>query len=83
MKTNAKNLEARFDAGEDVLDYFDTAKVTRWGGARRRAGRKPSGRKQYVTRLSPALIAALKARARREKRPECEVVESLLAPALS
>ena len=23
-KTTAENLEARFDAGEDVLDYFDT-----------------------------------------------------------
>ena len=56
MKTNAKNLEARFDAGEEVLDYFDTAHVTRWGGARRGAGRKPSGRKQYITRLSPELI---------------------------
>jgi hypothetical protein len=25
-KTTAQNLESRFDAGEDVLDYFDTAK---------------------------------------------------------
>lgn len=24
-KTTAENLEQRFDAGEDVLDYFDTA----------------------------------------------------------
>ena len=23
-ETNAENLEKRFDAGEDVLDYFDT-----------------------------------------------------------
>jgi len=82
MKTNAKNLEARFDAGEEVLDYFDTAHVTRWGGARRGAGRKPSGRKQYITRLSPELIKAIKARARLEKRLECEVVESLLSPVL-
>jgi predicted DNA binding CopG/RHH family protein len=28
-KTTAKNLEARFDAGEDVSDYFDFSKATR------------------------------------------------------
>lgn len=28
-KTNAGNLEARFDAGEDVLDYFDLTKASR------------------------------------------------------
>ena len=27
--TTAKNLETRFDAGEDVLDYFDLAKASR------------------------------------------------------
>ena len=82
MKTTAKNLEARFDAGENILDYFDAGSAARWGGARRGAGRKPGERKQYVTRLTPELIKALKERARREKRPECEVLESLLAPAL-
>lgn len=28
-RTTATNLEARFDAGEDVLDYFDAAKAVR------------------------------------------------------
>lgn len=28
-KTTSENLEARFDAGEDVLDYFDTGKAFR------------------------------------------------------
>ena len=28
-KTNAKNLQTRFDAGEDVLDYFDLGKAAR------------------------------------------------------
>ena len=27
-KTNARNLEARFEAGEDVLDYFDLDNAT-------------------------------------------------------
>jgi hypothetical protein len=29
QKTNSKNLETRFDAGEDVLDFFDTSKAIR------------------------------------------------------
>jgi len=28
-RTTASNLEARFDAGEDVLDYFDVSKAVR------------------------------------------------------
>ncbi|MCX6903542.1 MAG: CopG family antitoxin [Verrucomicrobia bacterium] len=30
-KTTAANLEAKFDAGEDVSDYFDWSKATRPG----------------------------------------------------
>lgn len=29
QKTSSKNLETRFDAGENVLDYFDTSKAIR------------------------------------------------------
>jgi hypothetical protein len=29
LKTNAQNLEIRHDTGEDMLDYFDTAKASR------------------------------------------------------
>ena len=65
-----------------MLDYFQIGKASRWGGARKGAGRKASGRKQYVTRLSPALIRAIKARARKEKVAECEVVESVLSRAM-
>jgi hypothetical protein len=80
-KTTTQNLEAKFDQGADVLDFFEATKA-RWGGARAGAGRKSSGRIQYITRLSPSLIRAIKGRAKREHRKECEVVESLLAPAL-
>jgi len=66
-KTTTKNLEARFDQGEDVLDFFATKKV-RWGGVRAGAGRKASGRVQYITRLSPTLIRAIKVRAKKEHR---------------
>ena len=34
-KTTAKNLEAKFDAGEDVSDYFDWSKATRPGRMKR------------------------------------------------
>ena len=30
-KTTAKNLEEKFDAGENVLDYFATSRMTRPG----------------------------------------------------
>ena len=30
-KTTAENLEQKFDAGEDVSDYFDWSKATRPG----------------------------------------------------
>lgn len=29
QQTTAQNLESRFDAGEEVLDYFDAAKAVR------------------------------------------------------
>ena len=35
-KTTAQNLESRFEAGEDVLDYFDTAKAVRRNHAKAR-----------------------------------------------
>jgi len=35
-KTTAENLEARFDAGEEVLEYFDTAKAARINHAKTR-----------------------------------------------
>ncbi len=72
----------RVGAGEGVLDYFDL-KNARWGGARAGSGRKTSGRVQYVTRLEPSLVQRIKARAKKEKRPGCEVVEALLRPALA
>jgi hypothetical protein len=36
QKTTAQNLETRFDAGQDVLDYFDTAKAVRRNHAKAR-----------------------------------------------
>lgn len=36
LKTTAENLETRFDAGEDVLEYFDAAKAARTNHAKAR-----------------------------------------------
>ena len=68
VRTDAANLEARFDRGRDVLDYFDATKavVTR-GGARPGAGRKPSGKRRKTVKLSPEAIRRFEAFARRER----------------
>ena len=50
-RTTAQNLEQRFDAGDDVSDYFDFSKATR-------PGRKPSGKanRQSAPNLKRAYI---------------------------
>lgn len=68
--TTAGNLQARFDAGRDVLDYFDPARaVLTHGGARAGAGRKPLGKQAKTVKLSPAAIRRFEAYARRKKLP--------------
>jgi hypothetical protein len=49
-KTTAENLEARFDAGEDVSDYFDAAKAVR------RNHRKTSEKKKNGTQLKRGVV---------------------------
>ena len=36
QQTTAQNLESRFEAGEEVLDYFDAAKAVRINHAKAR-----------------------------------------------
>ncbi len=68
--TTAANLEARFDAGRRVLDYFDPARaVVTHGGARPGAGRQPLGRQPKTVKLSPEAIRRFEAYARRNKLP--------------
>jgi hypothetical protein len=55
------------------------ARETSRGGRREGAGRKPSGRVQYVTRLRPDLIARLREEAQRTGKAECEIVEAALS----
>lgn len=51
------------------------------GGVRPGAGRPPSGRVQYVTRLKPTTISWIKAEAKREGKDECAFVERALESA--
>jgi len=60
--TTAENLEEKFDAGEDVLDYFALDKAfVRHGGARGGAGRKPLGKIRKQILLSEAIVAKVSA----------------------
>jgi hypothetical protein len=68
--TTASNLLKRFDAGEDVLDYFNISKaVFSHGGARPGAGRKPEGKLRKTVKLSPEAVRRFQAYARRKKLP--------------
>lgn len=70
MGTTARNLQSRFDAGKDVLDYFDAARaVVTHGGARPGAGRKPAGKLRKTVKLSPEAVRRFKTFARRQKLP--------------
>jgi hypothetical protein len=69
--TTAANLEGRFAAGKDVLDYFDaTQAVVTHGGARPGAGRKPTGKLRKTVKLSPAAVRRFSAYGRRHKLPD-------------
>jgi hypothetical protein len=87
MKTKLKLTAEQFDAfaetGKSIVPYLKLKTLRRvHGGPRQGAGRKPSGRVQYVTRLRPELIARVKAEAERQGRNECEIVEKALAGSL-
>lgn len=66
-RTTAGNLEERFDRGERVLDYFDTAeiKVTH-GGLRQGAGRKRIGNVRMQILVSEKARKLIEKRAKRE-----------------
>jgi hypothetical protein len=76
--TNSRNLEDRFDAGHDVLDYFDTTRaVSSHGGARMGAGRPALGKQRKMIKLSPQAIRRFESYARRQKlRNFSEAVEA-------
>ena len=74
-KTTAANLETRFDAGEDVSDYFDVNRAFVWGGARRGAGRKKSGKVRKQVMLSAVVAEKIGRIAARKKQSFSATVE--------
>jgi len=75
-RTTGANLEERFDRGERVLDYFDTArmKVTR-GGRRPGAGRKKIGNVRMQILVSEKVRKLIEKRAKREGKTLSAVIE--------
>jgi hypothetical protein len=74
--TTARNLEARFDTGEEVLDYFNTrtAHHPNWGGTRPGAGRKPKGNVRLQVLVPPAVRTRIRQIALRQGKTLSEVV---------
>ena len=82
-RTTAGNLAARFDAGKDVLDYFDAARaIVTHGGARPGAGRKHEGKLRKMVKLSPAAVRRFQAYARRKKLPNFSAALEAVSTAL-
>jgi hypothetical protein len=50
-KTTAENLEARFDAGEDVSDYFDDTKAFHRNRVGKELARKDSKKNKNGVRI--------------------------------
>lgn len=68
--TTARNLETRFAAGKNVLDYFDVSRaIVTHGGARPGAGRKPAGKLRKTVKLSPEAVRRFQIFARQKKLP--------------
>ena len=78
--TTSKNLETKFDSGEDVLDYFDLGRVVvRRGGARPGAGRKPLGKIRKQVLLTEAIVAKINRIAKKRQKSFSATVESACA----
>ena len=78
-KTTAANLEARFDAGEDVSDYFDFTRPFVWGGARPGAGRKKSAKVRKQVMLSKSVAEKIRRIATSKKQTFSATVEAACA----
>ena len=78
-KTTSANLEARFDAGKDVSDYFDFSRPVVWGGVRRGAGRKKTGKVRKQVMLSTRVAEKINRIAARRKQTFSATVEAACA----
>ena len=94
MKTTGKNKKPRieppvFDAegyqtnikdlnGTPLPDLGKVRAVSFWGGARKGAGRKSTGRQPVLLRLTPKTVRSLRAAARKQGKSISEVAEARL-----
>ena len=77
--TTASNLEEKFDAGEDVSDYFDFSRPVVWGGARTGSGRKPLGKIRKQILLSEDIVAKVNAIAAKKRLSFSAAIENACA----
>lgn len=73
-QTNIKDLN-----GTPLPDLAKVQAMSFWGGARKGAGRKASGRQPVLLRLTPKTIRNLRAAARKSGKTISEVAEARLA----
>lgn len=73
-QTNIKDLN-----GTPLPDLAKVQAMSFWGGARKGAGRKASGRQPVLLRLTPKTIRSLRTAARKQGKTISEVAEARLA----
>ena len=75
-QTNIKDLN-----GTPLPDLSKVQAMSFWGGARKGAGRKSSGRQPVLLRLTPKTVRSLRAAARKQGKTISEVAEERLVVA--
>ena len=75
-QTNLKDLN-----GTPLPDLSKVRAKPFWGGARKGAGRKSTGRQPVLLRLTPKTVRSLRAAARKQGKSISEVAEERLAVA--
>jgi len=75
-QTNLKDLN-----GTPLPDLSKVRAVSLWGGARKGAGRKATGRLPVLLRLTPKTVRSLRAAARKQGKSISEVAEERLVVA--
>lgn len=75
-QTNIKDLN-----GTPLPDLSKVQAVPLWGGARKGAGRKASGRQPVLLRLTPKTIRSLRTAARKQGKTISDIAEERLVVA--
>ena len=73
-QTNIKDLN-----GSPLPDLSKVQAMSFWGGARKGAGRKSSGRQPVLLRLTPKTVRKLRASARKQGKTVSDLAEERLA----